>query len=90
MVCGKLRVRLKLVSSHGDTVTRKMEVTSVDHDSKSANSLTVTMLQLISWPRKALPYPTSIISLVDLLTQALMRSPYKKTVVMCRSLHSLQ
>ena len=89
MVCGKLRVRLRLVGSHGDTVTRKMEVTSMDHDSKSANSLTVTMLQLISWPQQGLPYPTSIISLVDLLTQALMRSQYKKAIVMCRSLHSL-
>ena len=90
MVCGKLRVRLRLVRSHGDTVTRKMDVTSVDHDSKSANSLTVTMLQLISWPWQALPYPTSIISLVDQLTQALMRSQYKKAIVMCRSLPSLQ
>ena len=30
MVCGRLRVRLRLVNSHGDIIVRKMEVTTVE------------------------------------------------------------
>ena len=85
MGCGKLRVRLRLVSSLGDTVTRKMEVTSVDHDSNTTNMLIVTMIQLISWPQQGLPHPTAITSLIDKVTSTLIKCPYKKIVVMCRS-----
>ena len=37
LMCGKLSVRLRLVSSHGVTVTRKMEVTSVDSEVQHAH-----------------------------------------------------
>ena len=84
MVCGKLRVRLRLVSSHGDTVTKKMEVTSVEHDSNTTNLLIVTMIQLISWPQQGLPHPTAITSLINKVTSTLMKCPSKKIVVMCR------
>ena len=85
MVCGKLRVRLRLVSSLGDTVTRKMEVTSVDYKSNSTNMLIVTMIQLTSWQQQGLPHPTTITSLIDKVTSTLMKCPSKKIVVMCRS-----
>ena len=88
MVCGMLRVRLGQVNSDGDIVERKMEVTTMKntvHQSTSTNTLIVTMIQLISWPQQGLSHPTSIISVIDHLTVAQMRSSSKQTVVMCRS-----
>ena len=84
-MCGKRRVRLKLVNTHGDTVTRKMEVTSVDYKSSSTNTISVTMIQLTSWPQHGLPHPTAITSLTDKVTPILMKCPSKMIVVMCRS-----
>ena len=83
MVCGRLRVRLRLVNSHGNIVVRKMEVTTVEKT--PTNALIVTMIQLISWPQQGLPHPSSITSVIDHLTVAQMRSSSKQTVVMCRS-----
>ena len=88
MVCGMLRVRLRLVNTDGDIVERKMEVTTVEEtaqQSEATNTLITTMIQLISWPRQGLPHPSSITSVIDHLTVAQMRSSSKQTVVMCRS-----
>ena len=88
MVCGMLRVRLGQVNSDGDIVERKMEVTTVEetlHQFEATNTLIVTMMQLISWPKQGLPHPSSITSVIDRLTVAQMRSSSKQTVVMCRS-----
>ena len=86
MVLGRLVVKLGRIDSHGDIVTRKMEVTCVDSATdKSTNTLIVTMIQLISWPQQGLPHPAAIISLADILTNSLIRSSSKKTVVVCRS-----
>ena len=45
----------------------------------------VTVLQLTSWPVKGLPHPTAVISLIDHLTNAQMRSSTRRTVLICRS-----
>ena len=88
MVYGMLSVRLKQVNCHGDIVERKMEVTIIVEEtpqqSTSTNALKITMIQLISWPQQELPHPSSIISVIDYLTVAQMRSSSKQTVVMCR------
>ena len=87
MAYGKLIVRLQLVTSHGDIVVRKMEVLENSTNSKQAkqvNTLSVTLMQLTSWPEQELPHPTAILSLIDQLTNAQMSSPNKRTVVMCR------
>ena len=89
-MCGKFRVRLRLVNSHGDIIVRKMEVTTLEKTSnqpKTTITSIVTMIQLISWPQQGLPHPSSITSVIDHLTVAQMRSSSKQTVVMCR-LHS--
>ena len=81
-------MRSVLVNSHGDMVVRKLEVTITEwstYQSNSTNTLIVNMLQLLSWPQHGLPHPTSIVSLVEQLTMAQMRSSSKQTVVMCRS-----
>ena len=88
MVCGMLRVRLGQVNIDGDIVERKMEVTTVEetvHQFEATNTLIVTMIQLISWPKQGLPHPSSITSVNDHLTVAQMRSSSEQTVVMCRS-----
>ena len=87
VVYGKLRVKLQLVTSHGDIVVRKMEVVediSQPGLAKPVNSLSVTLMQLTSWPEQGLPHPTAILSLIDYLTNAQMSSSTKHTVVMCR------
>ena len=87
MVCGRLRVKLGQVMSHEDTVERMIEVTTVEeiaHQRAARNTLNITMIQLISWPQQGLPHPSSIISVIDHLTVAQMRSSSKQTVVMCR------
>ena len=88
MVWGRLVVKLGRIDSHGDIVTRKMEVTCVDtatQHSKSTNTLIVTMIQLISWPQQGLPHPVAITSLTNKITNILMRCSSKLIVVMCRS-----
>ena len=75
-------MRLGQVNSHGDIVVRKMEVTT--EDKSRSNPLIVTMIQQISWPQQGLPHPKSIMSLIEHLTVAQMRSSSKQTVVMCR------
>ena len=86
MVWGRLVVKLGRIDSHGDIVTRKMEVTCVDTATdKSTNTLIVTMIQLISWPQQGLPHPTAITSLTNKITKILMRCCSKQIVVMCRS-----
>ena len=88
MMCGRLSVRLVQVNSHGDMVVRKLEVTitgGTGHRPMSTNALIVNMIQLLSWPQNGLPHPTSILSLIEELTIAQMRSSSKQTVVMCRS-----
>ncbi|CAI8036774.1 Receptor-type tyrosine-protein phosphatase S, partial [Geodia barretti] len=81
MVCGRLSVRLVKVRGHGDIVERRMEVKSVE-DATSQTPLIVNALQLISWPKGGLPHSKSIITLLQMLTGALMKSSNKKSVVM--------
>ena len=45
----------------------------------------VTLLQLTSWPMRGLANSKAILSLIDQLTNAQMKSSAKRTVVMCRS-----
>ena len=87
MVWGRLVVRLGMISSHEDMVTRTLVVTCADsstQNSSTNNTLTVTIIQLISWPQKGLPHPLSIILLIDKLTRTLMKCSSKQIVVMCR------
>ena len=84
---GKLRVKLQLVTSQGDIVVRKMEVvedTPRPEQAKPVKALSVTLMQLTSWPEQELPHPTAILSLIGHLTNAQMSSSTKRTVVMCR------
>ena len=85
---GKLSVELKAVTSHGDTVLRRMEVAEKklkDGQAEPTKTLPVTQLQLLSWAEQGLPHPMAILSLIDHLTSAQMSSSTKHTVVMCRS-----
>ena len=85
---GKLSVELKAVTSHSDTVLRRMEVAEKklkDGQAEPTKTLPVTQLQLISWAEQGLPQPMAILSLIDHLTSAQMSSSTKHTVVMCRS-----
>ena len=45
----------------------------------------VTLLQLTSWSMKGLPNAKAVLSLIDQLTNAQMKSSAKRTIVMCRS-----
>ena len=88
IMCGRLRVKLEQMNIHEDIVVRKMKVTTVQEAgywSEDTSTLTVTMIQLISWPQQGLPHPSSIISVIDHLTVAQMMSSSKQVVVMCRS-----
>ena len=80
MVCGRLTVRLLKVNSLGDIVQRKLGVTAQHF----TDTLIVRMIQLTSWPLQGLPRPSAIMSLFDKLTNALMASSSKQTVVMCK------
>ena len=82
MVSGRLRVRLVKVRGHGDIVERKMEVTA--RDSFNTDILIVKMIQLTSWPLQGLPHPSAVMSVFEKLTNVLMGSSSKQTVVMCR------
>ena len=45
----------------------------------------VTLLQLSSWSPGELPHPTSILSLVELLSKTQRNSPSRHTTIICRS-----
>ena len=79
---GKLTVKLLSVKYYGDIIIRKLEV--VEGAVQLSKQHIVTVLQLTSWPMKGLPHPTAVISLIDHLTNAQMRSSTRRTVVMCR------
>ena len=49
----------------------------------------VTLLQLSSWSPGELPHPTSILSLVELLSKTQRNSPSRHTTIICRSAVSL-
>ena len=80
---GKLTVKLLSVKTCGDIVVRRLEV--VGGGGQLSEPRVVTLLQLTSWPMKGLPHPTAILSLIDHLTNAQMRSSSRRTVIMCRS-----
>ena len=88
MVCGRLSVRLVKVRDHCDILERRMEVKS-EEDATSQTPLVVNALQLISWPKGGLPNSQSIITLLQMLTGALMKSSNKKSVVMCRFIRTI-
>ena len=80
---GKLSVKLVSVKTHGDIVTRKLEM--VEGAAARLNSThMVHLLQLTSWPLQGLPHPTAILSLIDQLTSTQMRCGNRRTVIMCR------
>lgn len=86
VVCGRLRVTLQRVTSHGDCVVRSLEVVEDKLESKIVSQLlTVTQMQLTSWPVHGLPHTSAVLSLIDHLTMAQRSSSGKPTVVMCRS-----
>ena len=82
MVCGRLRVKLVRVRSHGDITERKLEVTAIDV--VPLDVFIVKMIQLMSWPLQGLPHPSAIISLIEKQTNVLMSASTKQTVIMCR------
>ena len=82
----RLRVRLVKVSAMGDIVERKFGIT-VQH---FTDTLVVKMIQLTSWQLQGLPHPSAIMALVVKLNNALMSSSSKQTVVMCRSVISME
>ena len=86
MVCGRLRVRLLKVSAMGDIVERKFGITAQHF----TDTLVVKMIQLTSWQLQGLPHPSAIMALVVKLNNALMSSSSKQTVVMCRSVISVE
>ena len=67
-------------TNRGDLVLRKLRV-SAQHFTET---LVVRMIQLTTWPLQGLPHSSAIIALIDKLTNALMASSTKQTVVMCR------
>ena len=79
-VYGRLRVRLMKTTNRGDLVLRKLRV-SAQHFTET---LIVKMIQLTTWPLQGLPRSSAIIALIDKLTNTLMASSTKQTVVMCR------
>ena len=80
---GRLSIKLASVKTHGDIVTRKLEV--VEGTARLNRPHMVHLLQLTSWPLQGLPHPTGILSLIDQLTATLMRcSGNRRTVIMCR------
>jgi len=82
---GGLRVTLQKVTSHGDCVLRKMEVVEDKSKPKMASRpLTVTQMQLTSWPVQGLPHSSAVLSLIDHLTKVQRSSPNKPAVVMCK------
>ena len=80
MVYGRLQVGLVKVRGHGDIVERELSL-STTH---CPEILTVRMIQLTSWPLQGFPHLSAIHSLIAKLTNALMSSSSKQTVIMCR------
>ena len=79
---GKLTVNLQSVKTLGDIVTRHLNM--VDGSAALNQAKRVTMLQLTSWPMKGLPHTSAVLSLIEKLTAAQMKSSNKRTIVMCR------
>ena len=82
-VYGKLKVALKRLNSHGDIIEWRLEVGEAEGRDTSPHRR-VTLLQLTSWSLQELPHPSSILSLVDMLSGAQRSSPSKHTIIMCR------
>ena len=82
-VYGKLTVKLVSVTTQDDIVIRRLEV--MEGTARLNKPHMVTLLQLTSWPMRGLPNSTAVLSLVDQLTNAQMKSSAKRTIVMCRS-----
>ncbi|CAI8039702.1 Receptor-type tyrosine-protein phosphatase S, partial [Geodia barretti] len=82
VVHGKLSVKLVSVKTHGDIVTRKLEM--VEGAARLNRPHMVHLLQLTSWPLQGLPHPMAILSLIDQLTSTQMRCGNRRTVIMCR------
>ena len=80
---GRLTVKLVSVTTQDDIVIRRLEV--MEGAARLNKPHMVTLLQLTSWPMRGLPNSTAIISLIDQLTNAQMKSSAKRTIVMCRS-----
>ena len=79
---GKLRVHAKRVGFHGDITERMLEVEETE--GRGGVQRSVTLLHLNGWPPRELPHPTSILTLVDLLSKAQRSNPSKHTIIMCR------
>ena len=75
-------MKLVSVKTHGDVVSRKLEM--VEGAAGLNRPQTVTVLQLTSWPLEGLPHPTAILSLIEQLTSTQMRCGNRRTVIMCR------
>ena len=85
MVYGALRVTLQKVTSHGDCVLRKMEVVEDKPKPNVASQpLTVTQMQLTSWPVQGLPHFSAVLSIINHLTKAQRSTSKKPAVVMCK------
>ena len=80
---GRLTVKLVSVTTQDDIVIRRLEV--MEGAAPLNKPHMVTLLQLTSWPMRGLPNSTAVLSLVDQLTNAQMKSSAKQTIVMCRS-----
>ena len=79
---GKLTVNLQSVKTLGDIVTRHLNI--MDGSATLNQAKRVTMLQLTSWPMKGLPHTSAVLSLIEKLTAAQMKSTNKQTIIMCR------
>ena len=79
---GKLSMKLVSVKTHGDIVSRKLEM--VEGAAGLNRPQMVTLLQLRSWPLEGVPHPTAILSLIEQLTSTQMRCGNRRTVIMCR------
>ena len=79
---GKLTVNLQSVKTLGDIVTRHLNIVEGSTEHNQAKG--VTMLQLTSWPMKGLPHASLILSLIEKLTAAQMKSTNKRRIVICR------
>ena len=79
---GKLSMKLVSVKTHGDIVSRKLEM--VEGAAGLNRPQTVTLLQLRSWPLEGVPHSTAILSLIEQLTSTQMRCGNRRTVIMCR------
>ena len=67
-------------SVHGDITERRLEV-----EEREGRKRMVTLLQLSSWSPGELPHPTSILSLVELLSKTQRNSPSRHTTIICWS-----